>query len=137
MDYFIRATQQDWPELLNLGVLLGEITIGEDGKPHGPGFVIVNHNGYVYKPTGETAVVSPNGEVEGETVELTAPVLGPDGLPYMHANLRTSQNLGEKAAELAASHPELAVALSNLGKYFLLNEEGKPRAPAQPAWVFA
>jgi hypothetical protein len=129
--YYLRSTTTDWPELLNLGVLLGEITIGEDGNPYGPGFVVVNHNGYVYKPTGETAIV------EDETVELTAPVLGPDGLPYMHANLRTSQNLGEKAAELAESHPELAEALSNLGKYFLIDEEGKPRTPANPAWVFA
>jgi hypothetical protein len=129
--YYLRSTTTDWPELLNLGVLLGEITIGEDGNPYGPSFVVVNHNGYVYKPTGETAIV------EGETVELTAPVLGPDGLPYMHANLRTNQNLGEKAAELAESHPELAEALSNLGKYFLIDEEGKPRTPANPAWVFA
>lgn len=129
--YFLRATTTDWPGLLSLGVLLGEITIGEDGKPYGPGFVVVNHNGWVYKPTGETVVV------DGETVELTAPVLGPDGQPYMHANLRTGQNLGEKAAELAESHPELAAALSDLGKYFLLDEEGKPRAPNNPAWVFA
>jgi hypothetical protein len=129
--YYLRSTTTDWPELLNLGVLLGEIQLDEQGNPHGPGFVVVNHNGHVYKPTGETAIV------EGETVELTAPVLGPDGLPYMHANLRTSQNLGEKAAELAESHPELAEALSNLGKYFLIDEEGKPRTPANPAWVFA
>ena len=129
--YYLRSTTADWPELLNLGVLLGEISIDEQGNPHGNGFVVVNHTGHVYKPTGETAVV------DGETVALTAPVLAPDGQPYMHANLRTSQNLGEKAAELAAEFPKLAAAMSNLGKYFLLDEEGKPRAPADPAWVFA
>jgi hypothetical protein len=130
--YYLRSTTTDWPELLNLGVLLGEIQLDEQGNPHGPGFVVVNHNGYVYKPTGETVT-----DEDDNTIELTAPVLGPDGLPYMHANLRTSQNLGEKAAELAESHPELAEALSNLGKYFLIDEEGKPRTPANPAWVFA
>lgn len=129
--YYLRSTQADWPELLQLGVLLGELHVGEGGKHYGPGFVVVNHNGYVYEPTGETVVV------EGETVALTAPVLAPDGLPYMHANLRTAQNLGEKAAELAQQYPELAAALSNLGKYFLLDEDGKPRAPNNPHGVFA
>jgi hypothetical protein len=172
-DYYLRSTTADWPELLNLGVLLGEISIDEQGNPHGNGFVVVNHTGHVYKPTGETAVV------DGETVALTAPVLAPDGQPYMHANLRTTQDLGatvagkiaylqnqivkelemaelppdedEETGEIVDTRPyylnrvarmESDVAkwqetLSNLGKYFLLDEEGKPRTPADPAWVFA
>ena len=120
MDYFIRATQQDWPDFLQLAVTLGILSVDEDGKEYAHGW---DYIGLVYKPTGETVIV------EGMETPLTAPVLAPDGQPYMHANLRTAQNL----SELAEAH---GVSLADFYAYILTDAEGNPTQPNTPARVF-
>lgn len=131
-NYFLRSTQADKANLLALGVLLGVLAEHEGSHYATAGdFIILNDDGKVYRPTGETVVI------DGIETALTAPVLDDQGQPYWHANLRTTINLRERAEAMAASHPELAGALSQFGKYFVTDEEGNPAAPKNPACVWA
>jgi hypothetical protein len=71
----------------------------------------------------------------GLTVELTAPVRDEGGNLYIHANVVMDGSLRELAMAKAADHPELAEALSMVPRYFVTDESGQPRAPANPARV--
>lgn len=121
-DYFIRCTQSDKPELYRLAEALGQVLLNpETGTYSGPGWVDI---GPIYRGTGEFVTV------DGVETELTAPVLAPDGQPYHHANLRTSDDL--RALAEAAGIPVV-----DLGRFFVVDEEGNPTTPKQPAVVFA
>lgn len=131
-NYFLRCLESDKAKLLALGVMLGVIQ-EQDGNYYATAgdFFPVNGDGKVYRPTGETVLA------DGIETALTEPVRDNNGNLYWHANLRTTINLRERAEAMAVSNPELAEALSQLGKYFVTDEEGKPRAPNQPACVWA
>ena len=129
MDYFLRFTESDLPAVRQLGILLGELHDTDDGSLVGNGFVLIGH---LTKPTGETVT-----DEFGNVIELRRVITDPNGNPYIHANLRTNQDLRAVAELLAAEHPEMAEALSNLGRFFLLDENGQPRTPKQPQVVFA
>lgn len=121
-DYFIRCTQTDKPELYRLAEALGQVTYSPETQTYsGPGWVDI---GPIYRGTGEFVTV------DGVETELTAPTLSPSGEPYYHANLRTSDDLGALAE--AAGIP-----VADLGRFFVVDEEGNPTAPKQPAVVFA
>ena len=123
-DYFIRCAQSDKPELYRLAEALGQVTYNPETQTYsGPGWVDI---GQIYRETGETVT-------DAETVQpiaLTAPVTAPDGQPYYHANLRTSDDL----RALAESR---GIPVADLGRFFVVDEEGNPTAPKQPAVVFA
>lgn len=124
-DYHIRALPADWPKLIGLGVKLGALTVSEDVvSATTPG--CWDFIGVLHKPTGNV-ITTP----EGETPEM-APVTDDKGTAYWHANLRTTVHLGAVAREMAQTDPEIAAAMQSLGKFFLLDEDGKPRAPKQP-----
>ena len=126
MIYYIRAIESDWPLVESLAIALGIAQRTEAGELVGQGWVYI---GQVYKPTGETATV------DGITVELTAPVRDPGGNLYLHANVVMDGSLRELAESKAASNPELAEALSMIPRYFVTDERGQPRSPANPARV--
>ncbi len=124
-DYHIRALPADWPKLIGLGVKLGALTVSEDVvSATTPG--CWDFIGVLHKPTGNV-ITTP----EGETPEM-APVTDDKGTAYWHANLRTTVHLGAVAREMAQTDPEIAKAMQSLGMFFLLDEEGNPRAPKQP-----
>lgn len=124
-DYHIRALPADWPKLIGLGVKLGALTVSEDVvSATTPG--CWDFIGVLHKPTGNV-ITTP----EGETPEM-APVTDDKGTAYWHANLRTTVHLGAVAREMAQTDPEIAAAMQSLGKFFLLDEDGNPRAPKQP-----
>jgi hypothetical protein len=129
-DYHIRALPADWPKLIGLGVKLGALTVSEDvvstATPGCWDFI-----GVLHKPTGNVITTD-----EGETPEM-APVTDDKGVAYWHANLRTTVHLGAVAREMAQTDPDIAKAMKSLGKFFLLDEEGNPRAPKQPARGYA
>jgi hypothetical protein len=171
MDYFLRFIESDKPAVRALGILLGELHNTDDDSLVGNGFVLIGH---LYAPTGETIL-----DDDGNVIELREAIKDPNGNPYIHANLRTNQDLGatvagkiaylqnqivkelemaelppdedEETGEIVDTRPyylnrvarmESDVAkwqetLSNLGKYFLLDEEGNARTPKQPQQVFA
>lgn len=142
MDYFLRFIESDKPAVRALGILLGELHNTDDDSFVGNRFVLIGH---LYAPTGETIV-----DDDGNTIELREVIKDPNGQPYIHANLRTNQNLRAVAESTAVSHPELGAALSNLGRFFLIHEAdvfddegnliaaaGSARAPKHPQNVFA
>jgi hypothetical protein len=129
-DYHIRALPADWPKLIGLGVKLGALTVSEDVvSATTPG--CWDFIGVLHKPTGNV-ITTP----EGETPEM-APVTDDKGVAYWHANLRTTVHLGAVAREMAQTDRDIAKAMQALDRFFLLDEEGNPRAPKQPARGYA
>lgn len=129
INYHLRCLESDKQSLLDFGVLLKVLQVSE-GKYYATAGDFVEI-GYVYRPTGETVLV------DGIPTPLTAPVVDDQGRPYWHANLRTTVNIRERAEARAASNPELASALSQIGKYFVTGEDGQPKAPSNPACAWA
>jgi len=134
-DYYIRALPKDWPTLIALGEKLGALTVHktEDGEsvvsattPGSWDFI-----GVLYKPTGNI-IEAPDEDIP-EMTEIT----DEEGTAYWHANLRTTVHLGEVAREMAKTDPEIADAMQALDRFFLLDEQGNPRAPSQPARGYA
>jgi hypothetical protein len=129
-DYHIRALPADWPKLIGLGVKLGALTVSEDVvSATTPG--CWDFIGVLHKPTGNVITTD-----EGETPEM-APVTDDKGVAYWHANLRTTVHLGAVAREMAQTDRDIAKAMKSLDRFFLLDEEGNPRAPKQPARGYA
>ena len=136
--HFPRCKESDFPELVALGRMLGIIDAYHDLDTNetriyginGCDWDLVFGTGKLYKGTGIFT------DVDGMSVEQKTLIVDEDGLPYIHVNVNVRFDLGDKVRELAASKPELAQALSNLGKYFLLDAEGKPRRPANPQCSF-
>jgi len=136
--YFLRCKQNDFPELVALCKSLGiiaELTDHDTNQPricgiNGCDWDLVFGNGQLWKGTGVFT------EVEGALVEQKELIVDETGQPYIHINLLTRFDLGDRARAMAADHPELAQALSTMGKYFLLDENGKVRRPANPQCSF-
>jgi hypothetical protein len=127
MIYYIRAIEQDWPLVESLAIALGIAQRAEQGELVGQGWVYV---GAVYKPTGKTVT-----DETGLTVELTAPVRNPGGNLYLHANVVMNGSLRDLAESKAATNPELAAALSMIPRFFVTDQSGQPRSPANPARI--
>jgi hypothetical protein len=134
-DYYIRALPKDWPTLIGLGVKLGALSVHktEDGEsvvsattPGSWDFI-----GVLYKPTGNII------ETPDEDIPEMTEVTDDKGTVYWHANLRTTVHLGEVAREMAKTDKAVAKAMKSLSKFFLLDDEGNPRAPAQPSRGYA
>lgn len=148
--YFLRCKESDFPELVALGVLLGVIREVEMDGPD----VDRDDEGFPIDPNPpvKTEIIGANGcdwdlvfgtgklyegtgvftEVNGIPIEESHLIVDEMGHPYIHINILTRFDLGDRAREMAVNHPELAEALSNMGKYFLLDGEGKVRRPANP-----
>lgn len=123
-DYFLRTT--DYPMLLELGQKLGVITLhyeayDEDGNGIGEPAVQAVDGAYVY--LGE--LPNPEGEI----------IVNGDGVPYIHANLRTTADL--RALAMASTDPDVQAALVSLGNFFVTGAEGNAVAPALPYNVWA
>jgi len=126
MIYYIRSIESDWPLVESLAIALGIAQRTESSELVGQGWVYI---GPVYKPTGETVTV------DGLPVELTAPVRDTGGNLYLHANVVMDGSLRELAEEKAIDNAELAEALLMIPRFFVTDESGQPRAPANPARV--
>jgi len=127
--YYLRTV--NYPQLLDFGARLGVITmtyeayddegapIGE-GTPHATDCGYLDYIGVIERPTG----------VEDET----APIVNPDGVAYLHANLITPHDI--RALAMASDDPEIQAALSDIAAWFIVDEEGNAVAPANPHRVF-
>jgi hypothetical protein len=134
-DYFLRATEQDWPRLLSLAVALGILFQREDGEYCSlpDGYVYI---GKISKPTGEIANVEVFPGVF-EDVPQSTPIADENGNHYLHANLRTYVDIRVRASMYAPAHPEIAEALAEVERFFVTNESGEVIRPKNPAVVFA
>jgi hypothetical protein len=128
--YYLRCKQSDYLDLVSLAKLLG-IIAEHDGQMYGINGNDWDYRGTLYEPTGETVTV------EGMEVALQRPIADETGTPYLHVNVNLRFDLGERARELAVTSPEMAAALAETGKFFMLDENGRPRAPRNPQVRFA
>ncbi len=113
--YFLRCKQSDFAELVALGKLLGVIReVTEE--------IVTEWDEFF--------------DFYDTQVELLAPILDENDVAYIHINILTRFDLRERATELATQHPELAIALGQLGKFFILDEAGEPRKPKNPQCSF-
>lgn len=137
-DYFLRCKVSDLPTLYTLAQALG--VLNEDNQPAHTS-TVWDELGQLHKPTGTTRTVTSTYEVDGvtltETVDIedVALVCAPDGELYHHINLRFDGNLAEIAQGLGGD--VAAIGLANLGRWFVVDSEGRATRPAAPACVFA
>ena len=144
--YYIRTIPSDWSTLLKLGEKLGAIVLNyeteqqtdEDGNVTtinvGEPTISATQGG-AWDFIGE--IYKPTGELDSEGNPIMTAVKNPEGIAYWHANLITPLALGELASQTQGTDEETAQGLANLTKFFLLDEQGNARAPAEPARVFA
>lgn len=126
MIYYIRAKQEDWPQVVAMAKMLGIVSATESGSLAGDGWVYV---GPICRPTGSTITV---GDLK---VPEAMPVIDENGVPYVHINVVYEGSLRELAESKAQDHPEIAEALGNLSRWFVTDDEDRPRAPNNPAVV--
>ena len=143
-DYFLRTIE--YSTLLDLGCKLGVITLNyesysepdEDGNTTPVGepsvnAVIFNDAGaLVYAGAYQYLDVLYHPAVDDAE---PLPIVNPDGVPYIHANLRTTADL--KTLAEASTDPEVQAALVSLGSFFVTDSEGQAVAPALPYNVWA
>lgn len=143
--YFLRCAQSDIPNLHQLGALLGVLQCIE--RP----FIIPATESTDEIHGVETDWIAVPGclwdVIEGGIPQPLPANAPPDAVPEMkkddegnllfHANVTTPFSLLERAQQLATNHPDLAQALSTIGRYFVVDADGKAVAPSQPYRIFA
>ena len=130
IDYYIRTTVAHWDEVISFGVLLG--VIQEVEREDGSAVIVEKGPGcWHYIGPISIRVGGTDEEPEFDTLKNL------EGEEFIHANLRTTINIRERAMELVAENPDLSEAMSRLWDYFLLDELGQARPPNRPYCVFA
>lgn len=124
--YALRCIESDLPQLIANADLLG-VTGRDDG-----GNVIEKNGGcwdYIgYKRDGPAPA-------EGEP-ETRGYLTDTQGNKYVHINVRTPVNVKEVAAALAVQYPQIAEGLSQLGRFFITDENGETTWPLYPIRTF-
>lgn len=138
--YYLRCIPADWNTMIALGEKLGIIKLQYKTDLEGnilateePAVVATEGGAWDY--IGE--IKRPTGELDAEGNPIMETITNEQGIPYIHANLISPINMYETAKDMAGTEEEIATALANLGKFFLLDAQGDARAPSQPHRVFA
>ena len=133
-DYYLRTV--DYPTLLELGRKLGVITLHyETYDEEGAGIGEPSVNAVIFDAAG-ALVYSGAFQYLGELPNPEGEIItSPEGVPYIHANLRTTADL--RALAMASTDPEVGAALVTLGNFFVTDGSGNAVAPALPYNVFA
>lgn len=130
--YALRTKQSNWNTLIALGKTLGVIQ-EVDGQ-----IVATYPWAWVYIGTiADPLTWEDYTNSDGETVKINQTPLGVDWEPYIHANLRTTINIRERAEQLATENPLIAWALSRIPEFFITDEFGNATLPKNPVNVFA
>lgn len=117
IDNALRCIESDYPTMVGFAELLGVITV-IDGNIEASPQCIWDFIGYKY-------------------LEDNAVLMDGNGNKYVHVNVRTPFSVGEAAATLAAGNPDIAAALQNAGRFFILDEQGNPNMPEFPLRIFS
>lgn len=121
-DNAIKCIESDYPTVLMLGYALG--ALDQDGNPV---------QGVAWDYIGYKRVGEPPAEGEADN----RPFLEDgSGNKYVHVNVRTPFSVGARAAELAGGVPEIGAALSQVGRFFVVDGEGNSVWPVAPMRVF-
>ena len=132
--YYLRTI--DYPQLLEMGVKLGVLAItyeayDDEGLPIGDGTVYatdcgcLDYIGIIERPTGDT---------DEDGLPVTTPIVNPDGVPYIHANLITPHDI--RALAEASTDPEIQAALTDIAGWFVVDAEGNATIPNHPHRIF-
>lgn len=122
-DNAIKCIESDYPTVLGLGYMLG--ALDAEGEPlHGVEWDYIG-----YKRVGE-----PPAEGQADNRPF---LQDGQGNKYVHVNVRTPFSVGARAAELAVGSPEIAGALMETGRYFVVDALGQSVQPEFPMRVFA
>ena len=143
--YYLRTI--DYPQLLEMGVKLGVLAIAyeayEDQEQEVDGMTVI-----VKVPVGEGTpyatdcgyldyigvIERPTGDTDGDDMPVMAPIVNPDGVAYLHANLITPNDL--RALAVASDDPEVQAALTDIAAWFIVDEQGNAVAPEHPFRIF-
>jgi hypothetical protein len=132
--YYLRTI--DYPQLLEMGVKLGVLQAtydeyDEDGEPVGEPTISATDCGYL---DYIGVIERPTGDADMDDLPVMAPIVNPDGVPYLHANLITPHDI--RALAEASTDPEIQAALSDIAAWFIVDEEGNAVAPNNPHRIF-
>jgi hypothetical protein len=124
--YFLRCAETDKALLYALAVKLGVLTKTEEGYSEVD--CAWDEVGYIYEPTGEVVDDTPVMAVKANK----------DGVAYWHVNLVVTKSLGDLAEAVYAKTQDktLGAALADMGRFFIVGEDGRPVQPHAPARVF-
>jgi hypothetical protein len=143
--YYLRTI--DYPQLLDFGARLGVIAFTyeayEDQEQEVDGMTVI-----VKVPVGEGTVYAtdcgmldyigvierPTGDTDDDDMPVMAPIVNPDGVAYLHANLITPHDL--RALAVASDDPEVQAALTDIADWFVVDAEGNATAPNHPHRIF-
>jgi hypothetical protein len=132
--YYLRTI--DYPQLLDFGVALGVLQAtydeyDEDGEPVGEPTISATDCGYL---DYIGVIERPTGDADMDDLPVMAPIVNPDGVPYLHANLITPHDI--RALAEASDDPEIQAALADIGDWFIVDEEGNAVPPNNPHRIF-
>jgi hypothetical protein len=132
--YYLRTI--NYPQLLDFGVALGVLQAtydeyDEDGEPVGEPTISATDCGYL---DYIGVIERPTGDADMDDLPVMAPIVNPDGIPYIHANLITPYDI--RALAEASDDPEIQAALSDIANWFIVDEEGNAVPPQHPHRVF-
>ena len=124
--YFLRCAETDKALLYALAVKLGVLTKTEEGYSEVD--CAWDEVGYIYEPTGEMVDDTP----------VMAVKKNKDGVNFWHVNLVVTKSLGDLAEAVYAKTKDktLGAALADMGRFFIVGEDGRPIPPQAPARVF-
>lgn len=122
-DNALRCIEEDYPVLVEMAKAIGVL----DAYGNAMQGCLWDYIGY--KKFG----AAPRRDDELDTRQI---VCDPQGRKYVHVNVRTPFSVGEAAAGLAASSPEIAAALGDPSRFFVTDANGQPVDPQFPMRVF-
>lgn len=123
--YALKCLETDLPQLIHNAELLGVVE-DRDGE-------IVEKNGGCWDYIGYKYIGDAPAEGEPDTRTL---LTDGNGVPYVHINCATPLDIAAIAAGLAVQYPEIAEGLSQLGRFFITDENGETSWPVSPMRVF-
>lgn len=126
--YYIRVLPDNYPILLALGERMGAIRVSEDGE--------VSATTGAWDYIGEIYINGPDTDEEGNSIQV--PIANDEGIAYIHANIATELDLLAIGQQMAQEDAEIAVALSDLSNWFVINEATRlATRPKNPHRIFA
>jgi len=117
-DNALRCIESDYPALLQLAQELGVIVV-ENGNVIPEKDVAWTFLGYKRDHLDESKFVSDE-----------------NGNKYVHSNVRTPYSVGERVAQFATDHPDIAAAMGDVSRFFVVDENGNPIDPKFPMAVY-
>lgn len=120
--YALRVIPHDMSLLIANAEILGVLAVDDNGTPY-------EKNGGYWDVIGKKRVGAAPDDGTPDTRPFAA---DENGVPYIHINVRTPVDVGAVAAALAESNPDIAAGLAQLGRFFVVDQNGETKWPDVP-----